>query len=160
MLKRTGLGGAARRNPEAPVESKPTRGDNFAVGGARTEIGPQSLRAQVDQYVKRPKPSGHTLYIVCGGANDIFAAIGQPNALSELDAAALSLKRVLAELVAHGALISSCPIFPMCTLPLKRLSLVLGFVGRPSSFISGSHRLIPAMDLGGRSCSFHRHEWL
>ena len=86
-----------------PLKASQRGGHNFAVGGARTEIGPQSLRAQVDQYVKRPKPSGHTLYIVWGGANDIFAAIGQPDALSELDAAALSLKRVLAELVAHGA---------------------------------------------------------
>ena len=86
-----------------PLKASQRGGDNFAVGGARSEIGPQSLRAQVDQYVKRPKPSGHTLYIVWGGANDLFAAIGQPDALSELDAAALSLKRVLAELVAHGA---------------------------------------------------------
>ena len=86
-----------------PLEASQRGGDNFAVGGARIEIGPQSLRAQLDQYAKRPKLAAHTLYIVWGGANDIFAAIGQPDALSELDAAALSLKRVLAELVAHGA---------------------------------------------------------
>ena len=86
-----------------PLKASQRGGNNFAVGGARTEIGPQNIRAQVDQYLKRPKPSGYTLYIVWGGANDIFAAIGQSDALAELDVAALSLRRVLAQLVAHGA---------------------------------------------------------
>ena len=45
-----------------PLKAGQRGGHNFAVGGARTEIGPQNLRAQVDQYVKRPKPSAHTLY--------------------------------------------------------------------------------------------------
>ena len=47
-------------------------------------------------------------------------------------------------------------------LPLKReVFLVLACSGgRPSFFNSGLHRLIPAMHLGGRSCGFHRHEWL
>ena len=43
------------------------------------------------------------LHVVWGGANDIFAALGQPPALPELDAAALSLKGILADLIAHGA---------------------------------------------------------
>lgn len=95
-----------------PLKASEGGGQNFAVGGARIEVGPQSLRAQVDQYVKRPRPSGRTLYIVWGGANDIFAAMGQPDALSELDAAALSLQRVLAELIAHGASYLLVPNIP------------------------------------------------
>jgi phospholipase/lecithinase/hemolysin len=87
---------------ELPLSASERGGQNFAVGGARIEAGPQSLRAQVNKFLKLPRPSGRTLYIVWGGANDIFAAIGQPDAPSELDAAAAALNEVLADLMAHG----------------------------------------------------------
>lgn len=86
-----------------PLTPSERAGQNFAVGGARIEAGPQSLRAQVDRFLEQPRPPRQTLYIVWGGANDIFAALGQFDALSELDAAAASLKSVLADLIAHGA---------------------------------------------------------
>ncbi len=87
---------------ELPLSASERGGQNFAVGGARIEAGPQSLRAQVNKFLKLPRPSGRTLYIVWGGANDIFAAIGQPDAPSELDAAAAAFNEVLADLMAHG----------------------------------------------------------
>jgi outer membrane lipase/esterase len=78
-------------------------GQNFAVGGARLEIGPQSLRAQVDRFFELSRPSGRTLYIVWGGGNDVFAALDSPDSVSELNAAAASLKGILADLIARGA---------------------------------------------------------
>jgi outer membrane lipase/esterase len=58
-------------------------GDNFAVGGARTNSHavPQlsslfSILAQVQSFVQRPGPADpHALYIVFGGANDLQDAI-------------------------------------------------------------------------------------
>ena len=87
---------------ELPLSASERGGQNFAVGGARIEAGPQSLRAQVNQFLKLPRPSGRTLYTVWAGANDIFAAMGQPDARSELNAAAAAFKEVLADLMAHG----------------------------------------------------------
>jgi phospholipase/lecithinase/hemolysin len=78
-------------------------GQNFAVGGAQVEIGPQSLRAQVDKFLKLTPPSGSALYIVWGGANDVFAAMEQPDPLTKLDNAAASLQGIVADLIAHGA---------------------------------------------------------
>ena len=95
-----------------PLRASEGGGQNFAVGGARIKVGPKSLRAQVDQTLKLPRPAGHTLYIVWGGANDIFAAIGQPDARSELDAAAAALKEVLTELMAYGGLDFLVPNIP------------------------------------------------
>jgi phospholipase/lecithinase/hemolysin len=78
-------------------------GQNFAVGGARVEEGPQSLRAQVKEFLKQPPPSGRTLYVIWGGGNDVLAAFGQPDALSKVSAAGAFLKSIVAELIAHGA---------------------------------------------------------
>ena len=86
-----------------PLKPSGRGGQNFAVGGARLESGPQSLPAQVEQFLKLPRLSGRTLYIVWGGGNDVLAAIGEPDALSKTNGAAASLKRILAELIAHGA---------------------------------------------------------
>jgi len=86
-----------------PLSASERGGQNFAVGGARVEEGPQSLRAQVEEFLKQPRPSGRTLYVIWGGGNDVLAAIGEPDALSKVTAAAASLKNVLAELIAHGA---------------------------------------------------------
>jgi outer membrane lipase/esterase len=41
--------------------------------------------------------------VIWGGGNDVLAAVGEPDALSKVNAAAASLKSVLAELIAHGA---------------------------------------------------------
>jgi phospholipase/lecithinase/hemolysin len=87
---------------ELPLSASERGGQNFAVGGARIEVGPQSLRAQVNQVLRLPRPSGRTLYVVWGGANDIFAAMGQPHARCELDAAAADFKEVLVDLLANG----------------------------------------------------------
>jgi cholinesterase len=85
-----------------PLTASERGGQNFAVGGARVEEGPQSLRAQVEEFLKLPRPSGRTLYIIWGGGNDVLAAIGEPD-LSKVNTAAASLKNVLADLIAHGA---------------------------------------------------------
>jgi phospholipase/lecithinase/hemolysin len=78
-------------------------GQNFAVGGALVEVGPHSLRAQVDKFLKLTPPPGSTLYIVWGGANDVFAAMDQPDPLTDLNAAAASLQGIVTDLIAHGA---------------------------------------------------------
>jgi phospholipase/lecithinase/hemolysin len=61
------------------------------------------LRDQVDKFLKLTPPSGSTLYIVWGGANDVFAAMEQPDPLTKLNAAAASLQGIVADLIAHGA---------------------------------------------------------
>lgn len=87
-----------------PLTASERGGQNFAVGGARVEAGPQSLRAQVEEFLKQPQPpSGRTLYVIWGGGNDVLAAIGEADALSKVNAAAASLKSIVAELIAHGA---------------------------------------------------------
>src|SRR4051794_436335 len=86
-----------------PLHPSGSGGENFAVGGARLASGPQSLTAQVNQFLQRPRPSGRTLYVIWGGGNDVLAAIGDPEATREVTAAAASLKRMLTELIAHGA---------------------------------------------------------
>jgi cholinesterase len=86
-----------------PLAASERGGQNFAVGGAKVEEGPQSLRAQVEEFLKLPRPSGRTLYVIWGGGNDVLAAIGEPEALSKVNAAAASLKDVLAELIANDA---------------------------------------------------------
>jgi cholinesterase len=86
-----------------PLSASERGGQNFAVGGARVEEGPQSVRAQVEEFLKQPRPSGRTLYVIWGGGNDVLAAIGEPDALSKVNAAAVSLKSIVAKLIAHGA---------------------------------------------------------
>jgi cholinesterase len=95
-----------------PLRASERGGFNFAIGGARIDLGPESLREQVNRFSKRPQPSGCTLYIVWGGANDIFAALGQTDAVAELDAAAMSLKAILADLITHGAIDLLVPNVP------------------------------------------------
>jgi phospholipase/lecithinase/hemolysin len=86
-----------------PLSASERGGQNFAVGGARVEEGPQSLGAQVEEFLKQPRPSGRTLYVIWGGGNDVLAAIGKPDALSKVNAAAASVKSIVAELIARGA---------------------------------------------------------
>ena len=76
-------------------------GSNFAVGGARLDprSGPHSLRAQADLFLRRSQPAGRTLYVVYGGGNDLLAAVGHPDAAMMLEAAAASLKSIVADLV-------------------------------------------------------------
>jgi outer membrane lipase/esterase len=85
-----------------PLAASERGGQNFAVGGAKVEEGPQSLREQVEAFLKQPRPSGRTLYVIWGGGNDVLAAIGEPDAPSKVTAAAASLKSIVAELIAHG----------------------------------------------------------
>lgn len=40
-------------------------------------------------------PTGSTLYVVWGGGNDVLAAIGEPDASSQLSTAATSLKGLI-----------------------------------------------------------------
>lgn len=47
--------------------------------------------------------TGSTLYVVWGGGNDVLAAIGEPDASSQLSTAATSLKGILTDLIAAGA---------------------------------------------------------
>jgi len=86
-----------------PLRPSDRGGQNFAVGGALVEVGPHSLRAQVDKFLKLTPPSGPALYIVWGGANDVFAAMEQPDPLTKLNDAAASLQGIVADLIAHGA---------------------------------------------------------
>src|SRR4051795_1124089 len=80
-------------------------GTNFAVGGARLDprSGPHSLRAQVDAFLRRPKPNGRMLVIVYGGGNDLLAGVGHPHAPLIMDAAVSALRSIVADLIAHGA---------------------------------------------------------
>src|SRR5215204_2919377 len=80
-------------------------GSNFAVGGARLDprSGPHSLRAQVDGFLRRPKPNGRMLVIVYGGGNDLLAAVGHPHGPMMVDVAASVLRSIVADLIAHGA---------------------------------------------------------
>jgi outer membrane lipase/esterase len=89
-------------------------GSNFAVGGARLDprSGPHSLRAQVDAFLKRPKPSGRMLVIVYGGGNDLLAAVGHPDGPTMVDAAVSALQGILADLIAHGATDILAPNLP------------------------------------------------
>src|SRR5689334_19155339 len=71
-------------------------GTNFAVGGAPVEgpPGSQSLREQVRRFLaQRSRAAGtdRTLYIVFGGANDIFAAMYGPAPLIAIERAAGTL---------------------------------------------------------------------
>src|SRR4029079_18042 len=93
-----------------PLSASERGGQNFAVGGV--EEGPQSLRAQVEDFLKQPRPSGRTLYVIWGGGNDVLAAIGEPDAPSKVTAAAASLTSIVAELIAHGALDLLVPNLP------------------------------------------------
>jgi len=79
-------------------------GSNFAVGGARLDpaAGPYGLKAQVDQFLRLPRPGGRTLHIVYGGGNDLLAAVAEPGS-SQVDAAIAALQAILADLVAAGA---------------------------------------------------------
>jgi outer membrane lipase/esterase len=86
-----------------PLRPSDRGGQNFAVGGALVEAGPQSLRAQVDKFLNMTPHSGPALYIVWGGANDVFAAMEQPDPLTKLNEAAASLQGIVADLIAHGA---------------------------------------------------------
>jgi len=90
-------------------------GSNFAVGGARLDprSGPHSLRAQVDAFLKRPKPSGRILVIVYGGGNDLLAAVGHPDGPTMMDAAVSSLRSIFVDLVAHGVTDILAPNLPM-----------------------------------------------
>jgi outer membrane lipase/esterase len=89
-------------------------GSNFAVGGARLDprSGPYSLRAQVDAFLKRPKPSGRMLVIVYGGGNDLLAAVGHPDGPTMVDAAVSALQGMVADLIAHGATDILAPNLP------------------------------------------------
>jgi outer membrane lipase/esterase len=80
-------------------------GSNFAVGGARLdpESGPTSLRGQAHLYLKRPRRAGQMFHIVFGGGNDLLAAVEAPDGESMVDAAAASLKSIVADLTTHGA---------------------------------------------------------
>jgi phospholipase/lecithinase/hemolysin len=75
-----------------PLTASERGGQNFAVGGA-----------QVEEFLKQSQPSGRMLYVIWGGGNDVLAAIGGADALSKVNAAATSLKSIVAELIAHGA---------------------------------------------------------
>src|SRR3954464_5711041 len=79
-------------------------GSNFAVGGARLDprSGPHSLRAQVVEFLRMPKPSGRMLVIVYGGGNDLLAVVGHPHAPLMMDAAVSALQGMVADLIAHG----------------------------------------------------------
>jgi outer membrane lipase/esterase len=81
-----------------------TGGLNFAIGGARLDAqsGSDSLRAQADLFLRRPRPGGRTLYVVYGGGNDIFAAIGRPDGSAVLDRAIASLASILEDLKRLG----------------------------------------------------------
>lgn len=89
------------------VTLRPSQGGgfNFAVGGARLDpqSGPTNLRAQADLFARKPRPSGHVLYIVSGGGNDILGAIGRPDARVRVETAAASLRSIVADLTARGA---------------------------------------------------------
>src|SRR3954447_8777945 len=76
------------------LKLKPSQsgGLNYAVGGARLDLrsGPQSLRAQLDRFLKMPAPQRRALYVVYGGGNDVFAAMEDPDGGASAIAAAVA----------------------------------------------------------------------
>lgn len=80
-------------------------GLNFAVGGARLDprSGPNSLRAQAEAYLRSDHVSSTTLYIVYGGANDVLAAIGNPEADKMISVAVTAMQGILKILAEKGA---------------------------------------------------------
>ena len=88
-----------------PLNPARAGGTNFAVGGARLDprSGDTSLRAQASAYLRTSRPRGRTLYVVYGGGNDLLAAVGQPQALTAVDAAVASLCSIVADLARQGA---------------------------------------------------------
>ncbi|MXQ10850.1 SGNH/GDSL hydrolase family protein [Microvirga makkahensis] len=90
---------------QLPLEPSRAGGSNYAVGGARLDprSGATSLRGQADDYLRASGPRGRILHIVYGGGNDLLAAIGQPQAFSAAEAAATSLKSIVADLARQGA---------------------------------------------------------
>ena len=89
-------------------------GLNFAVGGARLDAqsGSDSLRAQAALFLKQPRPGGRTLYVVYGGGNDIFAAIGRPDGPAVVDRAIASLVSILEDFERLGPVDVLVPNLP------------------------------------------------
>ncbi len=85
-------------------------GTNFAVGGALVEgpPGSQSLREQARSYLERRRRGtnaddpARTLYVVFGGANDIFAAMQGPAPDRAVTRAADTVARIVADLMAQA----------------------------------------------------------
>jgi phospholipase/lecithinase/hemolysin len=88
-----------------PLEPARIGGGNFAIGNARLdpESGPSSLPAQVDLFLAMPPPQGRTLFVVFGGGNDLFAAVGTAGAEALADRAVAALTSIVSDLVDHGA---------------------------------------------------------
>jgi len=80
-------------------------GSNFAVGGARLDprSGPSNLRVQADLFLSAPRRHGRTLHIVCGGGNDLLAAVGTSGGPGMIDAAIASLRSIVSDLAEQGA---------------------------------------------------------
>lgn len=88
-----------------PLTPSLAGGSNHAVGGALLDprSGPTSLRAQATAYLRAPRQDERILYIVYGGANDLLAAIGSPRPQPTVEAAAASLRSIVADLARQGA---------------------------------------------------------
>ena len=98
------------------LELTPSRtgGHNHAVGGARLEggSGPNSLRAQVHRFLRTALPAGRALYIVYGGGNDVLTAVGRSDGPAIVDSAVASLRDMLDDLGAKGAVDVLVPNLP------------------------------------------------
>lgn len=90
------------------VELRPSRlgGTNYAVGGALTHGGTNSLREQADDFLAGRRRGGidaKALYVVWGGGNDLLAAMFDPSPGRIPRAAASAIAKIVADLFKAGA---------------------------------------------------------
>ncbi|WP_051086541.1 SGNH/GDSL hydrolase family protein [Methylobacterium sp. WSM2598] len=88
-----------------PLRPSKMSGLNFAIGGARLDprSGASNLRAQVEAYLRNGGAQPATLFIVYGGANDVLAAIGSPEANEAVEVALSAMRDILEALAESGA---------------------------------------------------------
>ena len=76
-------------------------GTNYAFGGATTgagdsAFGAPSMKRQIDQYLGRNTPQPHDLFVMLGGANDVFVEASPQEIVSQTG-------KNIAQLADHGA---------------------------------------------------------
>lgn len=99
------------------LEMKPAAdgGRNYAVGGAKTGSGVDSLKNQVSTFLVLHSLDGlrqDDLFVVFGGGNDLSDAVGNPDAASIVAEAAGNVRDIIEDLAHRGAVNFLVPNLP------------------------------------------------
>jgi outer membrane lipase/esterase len=99
------------------LEMKPAAdgGRNYAVGGAKTGSGVDSLKNQVSTFLVLHSLDGlrqDDLFVVFGGGNDLSDAVGSPDAASIIAEAAGNIRDIVEDLAHRGAVNFLVPNLP------------------------------------------------